>query len=202
VSDTSRGPGWWDASDKKWYPPETHPFYRASEYAGHGAIPFSPGPSPYPRGTAYSIGPPSLANYGQRIAGWLLDWVILLVPSLALAALTHSIHTHHSSTGASFNVGMPGALISPILIVIYGTVMCGSRRGQTLGMMVAGTRAVRASTGEPIGYPAALGRATFEWLLAVLLFLPWVIDMLFPIWDPRNQTLHDKFSGTVVIQTR
>ena len=25
MSDTSRGPGWWQASDQKWYPPETHP---------------------------------------------------------------------------------------------------------------------------------------------------------------------------------
>jgi uncharacterized RDD family membrane protein YckC len=97
---------------------------------------------------------------------------------------------------------MPGALLSPIIVVVYGTVMCGSRRGQTLGMMVAGTRAVRASTGEPIGYLAALWRAVFEWVLVVLLFLPWVIDVLFPIWDPRKQTLHDKVSGTVVVQRR
>jgi len=25
VSDTPQGPGWWQASDAKWYPPETHP---------------------------------------------------------------------------------------------------------------------------------------------------------------------------------
>jgi hypothetical protein len=28
VSDVSRGPGWWLASDGKWYPPELHPAYR------------------------------------------------------------------------------------------------------------------------------------------------------------------------------
>jgi uncharacterized RDD family membrane protein YckC len=141
-----------------------------------------------------------LANYGQRLGGWLLDWLILLIPSLLISAVTHSLHTYHNSTGAGFHVGMPGALLSPIIVVIYGTVMCGGRRGQTLGMMVAGTRAVKASTGEPIGYPAALGRAVFEWVLVVLFFLPWVLDVLFPIWDARNQTLHDKVSGTVVIQ--
>jgi hypothetical protein len=27
VSDTSRGPGWWQAADGKWYPPEQHPSY-------------------------------------------------------------------------------------------------------------------------------------------------------------------------------
>ena len=28
VSDTSQGPGWWQASDGKWYSPEQHPDYR------------------------------------------------------------------------------------------------------------------------------------------------------------------------------
>src|SRR4051812_20499156 len=28
VSDTSQGPGWWQASDGKWYPPEQAPGYQ------------------------------------------------------------------------------------------------------------------------------------------------------------------------------
>ena len=28
MSDVSQGPGWWQASDDKWYPPEQHPGYR------------------------------------------------------------------------------------------------------------------------------------------------------------------------------
>ena len=28
MSDTSPGPGWWQASDDRWYPPETHPDYQ------------------------------------------------------------------------------------------------------------------------------------------------------------------------------
>jgi hypothetical protein len=31
MSDVSNGPGWWKASDLKWYPPETHPDYVAPE---------------------------------------------------------------------------------------------------------------------------------------------------------------------------
>jgi uncharacterized RDD family membrane protein YckC len=30
--------------------------------------------------------------------------------------------------------------------------------------------------------------------------LPWVLDVLFPLWDPKKQTLHDKVSGTIVIR--
>ena len=37
VSDTSQGPGWWQASDGKWYPPEQAPGYQppAAAAAGH-----------------------------------------------------------------------------------------------------------------------------------------------------------------------
>lgn len=27
MSDQSQGPGWWRATDGRWYPPETHPYY-------------------------------------------------------------------------------------------------------------------------------------------------------------------------------
>lgn len=30
MSDVSQGPGWWEASDGKWYPPEQHPDYALS----------------------------------------------------------------------------------------------------------------------------------------------------------------------------
>ena len=211
MSDVPQGPGWWQASDQRWYPPETHPAYQRAPYMVQGAPPpYPPAAPPYlhPYPVPPGYGAPVYANYGQRLGGWLLDCVILLAVSLLVSALTHSIHSYHTaintSNGSSFSqgfhIGMPGALLSPIIIVLYGTLMCGSRRGQTLGMMVAGTRVVKASTGQPIGYAAALWRAAFEWVMAVLLFLPWVIDMLFPIWDSRKQTLHDKVSGTVVIQ--
>ena len=47
----------------------------------------------------------------------------------------------------------------------------------------------------------AFARALLEYVLALVLFIPWVIDMLFPLWDPMNQTLHDKATRTVVIKS-
>jgi hypothetical protein len=53
VSDVSQGPGWWQASDQQWYPPETHPDYQApvdasppsSEAEPAAYEEFQPGPS-------------------------------------------------------------------------------------------------------------------------------------------------------------
>ena len=36
MSDTSQGPGWWQASDGKWYPPEQAPGYQAPAAGGRG----------------------------------------------------------------------------------------------------------------------------------------------------------------------
>jgi hypothetical protein len=47
MSEVSGGPGWWQASDGKWYPPEQHPNYR----------PPVPG-SPPPTGPGYPAGAP------------------------------------------------------------------------------------------------------------------------------------------------
>jgi len=68
-------------------------------------------------------------------------------------------------------------------------------------MMVVGARVVDGVTGAPLGFSRALGRAAFEYLLFIVLILPWVLDMLFPLWDPRHQTLHDKVTRAVVIKS-
>ncbi len=44
MSDQARGPGWWVASDGKWYPPETHPNYRPP-----------PPPPPQPRSAVEQV---------------------------------------------------------------------------------------------------------------------------------------------------
>lgn len=47
MSDVSNGPGWWKASDLKWYPPDTHPDYIAQHITTPGAaVALKPSPGP------------------------------------------------------------------------------------------------------------------------------------------------------------
>jgi len=151
---------------------------------------------------------PPLARYGTRLGGWLIDWVLLGIVSLPVLALTHSIHHTHTlvmtdggvvSRENGFHVGNAGVAIHALIVIAYGALLCGAQRGQTVGMMIVGVRVVDERYGSAIGFRRALGRAAFEYLLVILLFIPWVVDMLFPIWDPKNQTLHDKVSKAIVI---
>lgn len=48
MSDYSQGPGWWQASDGRWYPPETHPDYVAPPPAAPPADPAPTAPAAAP----------------------------------------------------------------------------------------------------------------------------------------------------------
>ncbi len=76
MSDTQSGPGWWQASDGKWYPPESHPGYRAPPsvpYPNHGQQIPAPGHLP-PTGsppwgspyTPYRFAPPGAPFVTER----------------------------------------------------------------------------------------------------------------------------------------
>jgi uncharacterized RDD family membrane protein YckC len=142
------------------------------------------------------------------VSGWLIDWVLTSVVGSIVLLPLHAVH-HTDATVASgsskplFNVTITnqGAILFALLVIIYTTALTGSSRGQTIGMMVVRAKAVDATSGAPIGYARALGRVLFEYLMVVLLLAPWALDMLFPLWDARRQTLHDKVTNTVVIRT-
>jgi len=145
----------------------------------------------------------------------VIDAVIFAVVLLVLLLLfrhTHALDVHlmarRGGGGQRRSFSVVPFLISGALFVAYGTVLCGGPRGQTLGMMAVGARAVRDQDRRPLGYGRGLARALMEGVLRLLgllspvLGLIWLVDMLFPLWDKKRQTLHDKVVGSVVIRTR
>jgi uncharacterized RDD family membrane protein YckC len=190
-----------------WYqdpsgPPGLQRWWDGTAWTDHTQVAMAP-----PAVPAAQLGPP-LVSYGRRLGGWLIDWLLVGVVSSIIIAVTGVYNRTTTTTtfnGSSSHVtsvhfGGPGILIQVGIALAYGTLLCGSKRGQTVGMMVMGVRAVDIGSGESIGYLRALWRAFFEYLMAAVFLIPWVIDMLFPLWDPMRQCLHDKVSRTIVIQ--
>lgn len=188
-----------------WYPdpagtPGAHRWWSGSQWTNETQI--GTPPPQLPAG-------PDLAGYGVRLGGWLLDFVIVMAISIPLlipfGGLFHLTTTNTVSDGSAFSTRTAGVsvhgfglLIQVAVVLLYGMLFIGSARGQTPGMMLAGIRCVDTNLGR-LGYGRALLRAFVEYVLAVLFFIPWVIDMLFPLWDWKNQTLHDKAAGSMVI---
>ena len=68
-------------------------------------------------------------------------------------------------------------------------------------MMAVGTRCVDAAGGTTIGY----GRALLRWFVSVVLeitLIGGILDILWPLWDSKNQTIHDKAASSVVVLNR
>jgi uncharacterized RDD family membrane protein YckC len=171
----------------RWRPPEPYP----------GAPPPPPpyGPQHWTPGT------PVLASYGVRVGGWLIDWLITsAIGALALLPI-HAVHQTVVNGRTSLSVSTQGLVLSALIVIIYDTALIGSGRSQTLGMRALGIRVVDARGVRPVSYARALGRSVCEYVLILLFVIPWIIDMLYPLWDPRRQTLHDKVAETVVIRT-
>jgi hypothetical protein len=137
VSDTSQGPGWWQASDGKWYPPEQAPGYEpAAAAAAPGATPASSSTGGG-IGDAFNYGWAKLqANIGPILVVAAIGLVVIAVLMIiwffgifGLASASTSCHTDvngftscHSSGGgflATLFVGAIGAVIFVLAMMIW-----------------------------------------------------------------------------------
>ncbi len=82
------------------------------------------------------------------------------------------------------------------------------RRAQTPGKQIVGIQAVRAHSGEPLGWGMMFVREflvkgiLFGLLSAVTLGIMFLVDNLWPLWDQDKQALHDKVVGTQIAYIR
>jgi uncharacterized RDD family membrane protein YckC len=137
------------------------------------------------------------AEYGQRVRAALTDSMLI---TFAVFALVFGLSVF-AARGGPF-----AALLSSLAYFIYlaGATLyytvCYAEGGQTIGKMSTRT-AVRLDGDEerPLGYVRAFIRALippFMWALLI----PGLLDVLWPLWDHKRQTLHDKLVGSVVIR--
>lgn len=129
-----------------------------------------------------------LSGWWRRVGAVLLDGLIVGVPTQILVAIGQ----------ASDSAGLLAFayLVSIVGGALYSILLVG-RSGQTVGKMVLGIRIVRDGSNAPIGYGLATGR----YFATILSALPCYLGFLWPLWDDKNQTFHDKICSTVVVKT-
>ncbi len=162
MSDMSQGPGWWIASDGKWYPPESHPDVKASPEPTIVA----PSPSPTaPRSTsdvessviatatapvtvpaaipvagsgASTVLPRTPAVRGTRSkVPWVLGVGVLL--ALAVAALVVALTSNGGSAfapgpeTATINIKVPPSGQASFSGTVGGTALTGAVTGTSTG---------------------------------------------------------------------
>jgi uncharacterized RDD family membrane protein YckC len=183
MSDMSQGPGWWQASDGKWYPPEQAPGGQpAAGGAGFGT------PSYGAPGAATAYGAPAggqgqLAEWPQRVIGYLLD-LLCLLPLIILAVIFGAIS---SALGFLMN-----------LVVLAGSfyfAYLNGTTGQSPGKRLIGLKVVNESTGQVIGGGNGVIRNIAHFVDSLVCLIGWFL----PLFDAKKQTIADKIMSTVVV---
>jgi len=160
----------------------------------HGFIPHAP-PIAETRESDVMAGS-VLASFGKRLAGYLLDGLIVYLPCILVARVALGAGKHSNAT--LFVVGA----IPTVVSVIYAWLMLTYAGGQTLGMKAVRVRCIDAASGQSVTSGRAAGRCA-AWFVfsaaSLIIFIPLLLDLLWPLWDKENQTLHDKIASTLVV---
>jgi uncharacterized RDD family membrane protein YckC len=206
------------------YPPPPHPGgYPPPPQGGYAPPPPAGG---YPQGGyppgGYPQGGQGLGNLPKeaytpwlhRVGAWLIDSLIPTVVVLIGWGITVAIGLRSGdcvtqsssdyygegySTYCTFN---PVALIPVVLASLaafaFGIWNYGYRQGTTgssVGKSVLKFKVVSEKTGQPIGFLMSIVRQIAHIIDQIICY----IGYLFPLWDPKRQTLADKIMGTVCI---
>jgi uncharacterized RDD family membrane protein YckC len=142
------------------------------------------------------------AAWWTRVGALVIDLLITGAIELALLLIVWALTGGPRLTLAraetlGFEVGLPVAVLyAPLLLARRG-----ERNGQTIGKRAMGLRVIRED-GLPLTFATALVREALgrqvPALLTSGLYVP--VDYLWPLWDARNQALHDKVGRTFVVR--
>jgi uncharacterized RDD family membrane protein YckC len=148
-----------------------------------------------------------LASWGRRFVAYVVDLVIVLllmtaaflIPYLIVLAVPFSDEDENDALYVVLVALIILAVVVALLVApVYYTILTG-KRGQTWGKRWLGIRVLSDGTGGPIGYGRALGRYLITVVFGFFL-VPLFIDYLWPLWDGKNQTLHDKVVSSLVVR--
>jgi uncharacterized RDD family membrane protein YckC len=142
------------------------------------------------------------ATWWSRVLAAVIDFAVFELP-LVLMLLAGNLIEHHAGPGdaevlGGFTYTPAGFGLQVLGGLLYHGLLNGSVSGQTVGKRAMHLR-TRSADGGPLGVRRGLGRAAAVLALRMLFVLPWIVSVLYPLWDPDRQSLHDKLVGSVVV---
>ena len=147
-----------------------------------------------------------LAGWGTRLAAYVIDALILLIPAVVLTVIVVAIAAG-SDTGAIVT-GILGFLAYLVVAFVYAPVLMsrdGRNNGQTWGKQMMNIRVVR-DNGQSVSFGwAALREIAVKGLAvgiasSIIPFIPWFLNFFWPLWDDQNRALHDMIVSTHVVR--
>jgi uncharacterized RDD family membrane protein YckC len=136
-------------------------------------------PAPYAGAPAYGAAMPPVLQ-GRELSGWGIRFGAALIDGL-------------------FGITIIGAIINWFLMGREG-----ERNGMTLGKQVCNIRVIKEDGTQMTTGFAVLRELVVKGLLigfvgGFFFAIPTLINYLWPLWDDKNQALHDKVASTYVV---
>lgn len=143
---------------------------------------------------------PILAGWWSRVGATLIDTVVLILPTVLLVLLLGNLLGDFAALGAQ---------------ATYMIVLLTRPDGQTLGNRAVQTRVRDSLTGQTITRRQAFVRWIIIAIYGVLGTVPStgshafaasvsviaLADCLYPLFNARKQTIHDRIARTIVVRT-
>lgn len=210
--------GWYEGL-ADWQPlASLFPEVTAQQAAGGTAPPAFAAAAPLPLTNAASL--EDHAGFWKRVAAWILDTLVLLIPDCfvydkmgVIDAFSHSQYMVQLKSGVAPSeqamAALRSAVLLPFVIVIaigfvYYVLLESSKWQATLGKLALGIR-VTDVQGKAPGFVRCIVRNAVRLLSAVPLpmvgLLP-LVAYLTTAWSPRKQGLHDMVAKTLVLNGR
>jgi uncharacterized RDD family membrane protein YckC len=192
------------------YPPPPPPGggYQAPPQAATGY-------PPPPAAAGPALPKEAYTPWGTRVLAWLIDFIPLAILEgigwgLLLGTQETACVTDTSeydlgefcASGAS-TLGQVSIAVTGILALVYWIWNLGYRQGTTgssIGKSIMKFKIVNEKTGQPVGFGMSFLREVIYWVAAGLCFgVLWLVAVLFPLWDPKRQTLVDKILTQIAL---
>ena len=184
-----------DEAPPRWLPPSSDPAPQAAPQGDDLSRSYA-----VAEGSAPAL---TTASYGARAGAAGVDFVVRLAIILA-ASLVGSIAYTGGTEAGDLGVDI-GSGVGLVIALLYAPVMMGRTGGQTVGHRATHTRIVRRDGSTLTPRRAGLREIVvkgmlFEGLAVLLVFIPTVVNYLWPLWDEDDECLHDKICETRVVE--
>ena len=143
---------------------------------------------------------PVLSGWWRRVGATLVDDILLFVPTyIVIMAVTAAL-------------GLITGTIAGLLVQgFYMVKLLARPAGQTVGNRMVDTYVRDATTGQALTNQQVLRRWGFVAIYSLfgitgsvlgtsIVGVIGLVDCLYPLFNARKQTLHDRFAGTIVLR--
>lgn len=156
---------------------------------------------------AFQVAPGQLASWGSRAGAYAIDLLILLAVVVVGVLLIVGIAAANNTAGIVLGIIL--GIVMLVVLVGYAPYLLardGERNGQTYGKQAVNIRVAR-DNGQPIDLGQGFLREfavkglLFGTVGSFFLYVPTLLDLLWPLWDDQDRALHDMVVSTHVVKT-